>query len=64
MLRVTVHKRIGARRAVAAIPKCKPYKLKLPVKVKKEYMVFDKSGASRRLTKEGTVKDILKLLNF
>jgi hypothetical protein len=49
---------------VAAIPKCRPYKLKLPIKAKKEYLVFDKSGASRRLTKEGTIKDVLKLMNF
>jgi D-aminopeptidase len=55
----------GAKRAVAAIPKCKPYKLTLPVKVKKEYLVFDKDSKSgRRVTKEGTVEDILKLLSF
>jgi len=55
----------GARRAVAAIKTCKPYKLSLPVQVKKEYLVFDKpSTPGRRVTKEGTVEDILKLLKF
>jgi len=55
----------GARRAVTAIPKCKPYKLKVPVQVKKEYLVFDKDAkAGRRVTREGTVQDILKLLSF
>jgi D-amino peptidase len=55
----------GAKRAVAAIPRCKPYKLTLPVKVRKEYLVFDdRSKPGRRVTKEGTVEDILKLLSF
>jgi D-amino peptidase len=55
----------GALRAVAAIPKCQPYKLTLPVKAKKEYLVFDSSsGSSRRISKEGIIKDVLKLLNF
>ena len=55
----------GALHAVAAIPKCQPYKLKLPVKAKKEYLVFDSSsGSSRRISKEGIIKDVLKLLNF
>ena len=55
----------GARRAVAAIPKCMPYKLSLPIKARKEYLVFDdRSKPGRRVTKEGTVEDILKLLSF
>ena len=52
-------------RAVAAISKCQPYKLSLPIKVKKEHLVFDKtSGPGRRIKKEGTVKEVLKLLKF
>jgi D-amino peptidase len=55
----------GARKAVDAIPKCKPYKLTLPIQAKKEYLVFDSSSdASRRETKEGTIDDVLKLLDF
>jgi D-amino peptidase len=55
----------GARRAVAVIPKCKPYKLTLPVHVKKEHLVFDSpSKPGRRVSKEGTVEDVLKLLSF
>ena len=55
----------GARRAVTAIPKCQPYKLTLPIQVKKEYLVFDNSsGPGRRIIKEGTIKDVLKLLDF
>ena len=55
----------GARRAVAAIPRCQPYKLSLPVQAKKEYLVFDDpSGPGRRISKEGTIEDDLKLLDF
>jgi D-amino peptidase len=55
----------GARKAVEAISKCKPYKLSLPIKAKKEYLVFDDSSKEGRLvTKEGTIEDVLKLMNF
>lgn len=55
----------GARRAVAAIPQCKPYKLTLPIQAKKEYLVFDKtSGEGRKVTKEATVEEVLKLVSF
>ncbi|MHC4752681.1 MAG: hypothetical protein ACYTFW_22775, partial [Planctomycetota bacterium] len=55
----------GARRAVAAIGKCKPYKLSLPIKAKKEYLVFDRPSApGRKVTKEGTIEDASKLLDF
>ncbi len=55
----------GARRAVTAIAQCEPYKLSLPVQVKKEYLVFDNSsGPGRRISKKGSVEDILKLLSF
>lgn len=55
----------GARRAVDALPKCKPYKLSLPIKAKKEYLVFDDSSDSgRRVTKEGTIEDASKLMDF
>jgi D-amino peptidase len=55
----------GAKRAIAAIPRCQPYKLSLPIQAKKEYLVFDgpdKKG--RKVTKEGTIDDVLKLLRF
>jgi D-amino peptidase len=55
----------GAKRAVAAIPQCRPYKLSLPIQAKKEYLVFDDaSGPSHRVSKEGTIEDVLKLLDF
>ena len=55
----------GARRAVAAIPKCQPYKLSLPIQAKKEYLVFDSpSEPGRLISKEGTIEDVLKLMDF
>ena len=55
----------GARRAVEAIPRCQPYRLTLPIQAKKEHLVFE--GAStegKRVTKEGTIDDVLKLFEF
>ena len=55
----------GAKRAVAAIPRCQPYKLALPIQAKKEYLVFDDPAKpGRKVTKEGTIEDVLKLLDF
>jgi len=55
----------GAKRAVAAIPRCRPYKLSLPIQAKKEYLVFESpSGSSHKVSKEGTIDDVLKLLDL
>ncbi len=55
----------GARRAMAAIDRCKPYKLSLPIQAKKQYLVFDKpSEPGRLVTKEGVIEDVLKLMSF
>ena len=54
----------GARRAMSAISQCKPYRLDLPIKAKKEYLVFEGSSEPKRVTKEGTIPDALHLLDF
>jgi len=58
----------GAKRAVAAIPRCKPYLIALPIKAKKQYLVLDPRGGPmakpRQVTKEGTIEDLLHLLSF
>lgn len=56
----------GAKRAVAAIPKCKPYRLDLPIKAKKQYLVLPAPGSPqpKLVTKEGTIPDGLHILNF
>jgi len=55
----------GARRAVDAIGKCKPYKLSLPIQAKKEYLDSGNSAdPNHRVTKEGVIEDVLRLLEF
>jgi D-amino peptidase len=55
----------GAQRAVAAIPHCKPYRLSLPIQAKKEYLVFDEPNKpGRKVTKEATIENTLKLLDL
>ncbi len=55
----------GAKRAVSAIGHCQPYKLTLPIQAKKEYLVFDDSNKQgHKVAKEGTIEDVLKLLEF
>ena len=41
----------GAKRAMAAISKCQPYRLTLPISAKKEYLVFEGSAPPKKLTK-------------
>ena len=54
----------GAKRAMAAIHKCRPYRLNLPITAKKEYLVFEGALPPKRMTKEGTITDALHLLDF
>jgi D-amino peptidase len=55
----------GAKRAVAAIARCQPYKLSLPIQAKKEYLVFDDPNKpGRKVTKEGAIENALKLLDL
>jgi AICAR transformylase/IMP cyclohydrolase PurH len=54
----------GARRAVAAIPRCKPYRVEMPIRAKKQWLVNEKDKPPRQETKEGTITDVLKLLEF
>lgn len=55
----------AAKRAVAAIPYCKPYQLTVPIQVKKQFLVFGAEGTEPKLvTKEGVIEDPLRLLSF
>lgn len=54
----------GGKRAVAAIPKCKPYRLELPIKARKQYLLLDGSPKPKLVTKEGTIPDALHILDF
>jgi len=53
----------GAKKAIAAIPKCKPYTLELPIKAKLQYLdLRSDSPQPKLITKEWTIPDALHLL--
>ena len=67
----------GAKKAMAAIPECKPYTMTTPIKVREQYLdphpamkeYLEKKNmsdywASQLKTKEGTVPDALHLFDF
>lgn len=55
----------GAKRAMAAIPKCKPYKLKEPIIAKKQWLDLNPNLPQPKvMTKEGTIPDAKHLLEF
>jgi D-amino peptidase len=54
----------GAKKAIAAIPKCKPYILELPIKAKLQYLDLNSSLPGPKLiTKEWTIPDALHLFD-
>lgn len=54
----------GARKAMTVIGKCKPYRIEVPIRAKKQWLIFDANGESRLQTKEGMIEDPLKLFSF
>jgi len=54
----------GARKAIAAIPKCKPYKVQTPIKARMQYLKQDPSQAEPKLVeKEWIIPTALQLLD-
>lgn len=55
----------GAKQAVAVIPRCRPYRLTLPIQAKKQWLTFETPDSPGRLqTKEGMITDVTRLLDF
>lgn len=55
----------GAKKAIAVIPKCKPYKLDFPVKAKKQQLVREKDSSEPKLvTVEKVIEHPLKILDL
>ena len=54
----------GAKKALGAIKRCHPYQLELPIRAKKEYLVFDGADKPKLVTKEGMIPDALHLPDF
>ncbi len=54
----------GAKRAIAAIPKCKPYIIEVPIKAKMEWLDLDpKLPKPKLMTREWTIPDAQHLLD-
>jgi D-amino peptidase len=54
----------GARKAVAAISKCKPYIIKTPINVKMQYLKYDQAQTKPAIMiEEGVVKDALHIFD-
>ncbi len=53
----------GAKRAMAALPYCKPYKPQFPLNAKKQWLQGDPKD-QKAVTKEGIVNDGLHILDF
>jgi D-amino peptidase len=54
----------GAKKAIAAIPRCKPYVLELPIKAKMQYLDLESGAPEPKLiSKEWTIPDALRLFD-
>jgi D-amino peptidase len=54
----------GARKAIAAIPECKPYLLEVPIKAKMEYLEKDPTSIKPKvITREWIIPDALHLFD-
>jgi D-amino peptidase len=54
----------GAKKAIAAIPKCKPYIIETPIKAKMEYLEKDPSSIKPKVvTREWTIENSLHLFD-
>ena len=54
----------GARHAMQVIGQCAPYRLELPIKARKQYLVFEGGGEPKLATREGVIPDALHILDF
>jgi hypothetical protein len=52
---------------MAALPRCKPYKIETPIQARKQWLVFDDPNdpaKSRLMTREGTITNVLEIMKF
>jgi len=54
----------GAKKAMEAIPNCKPYRMDLPIKGKLQYLTDNPSYTKKIVTKEAVFNNLLDILNF
>ena len=55
----------GAKQAMAELPNCKPYQVKLPIQAKKQWYPLDANKVKGKLmTKEGEILDLRDIYKF
>jgi D-amino peptidase len=54
----------GAKKAMKAIKHCQPYRLELPIKARKQYLILNEPDKPRLQTKEAVIPDALHLLDL
>ncbi len=55
----------GAKQAMAQIGNCKPYVIDMPIKAKKQWLVFETpDGPGKLQTKEGVIEDVREIFRF
>lgn len=54
----------GAKRAMAALPKCKPYRIEMPIKARMEWLSLKDPAKPKLMKKEAVVTDPLKVVGF
>jgi D-amino peptidase len=55
----------GAQKAVVALPECKPYRIKMPIKARREWIVVTENPSETRVeTREATLKDAFNVVKF
>lgn len=54
----------GAKQAMTLVGKAKPYRIAMPIRAKKQWLVRQPDGTPQLQTKTGTIDDVLKLFEF
>ncbi len=54
----------GAKKAMTLIGKAKPYRIAMPIRAKKQWLVHQPDGTPKLQTKTGTIEDVRKLFEF
>jgi D-amino peptidase len=55
---------LGAKKAMKAMPHCKPYRIELPIKAKKQYLNFENPSQPKLIVREGMIQDGLHIYEF
>ena len=55
----------GAKKAVAAVPACKPYRIRMPIKCRREFIRRSETPSETRVeVREATIRDLSRICSF